>query len=43
LQVHRHITEIAFGWGFNELTHFSRAFKERYGVSPRDWRHRSSR
>jgi AraC-like DNA-binding protein len=43
LQVHRHITEIAFGWGFNELTHFSRAFKERYGLSPRDWRHRSSR
>lgn len=38
-QAHRHITEIAFGWGFNDLAHFSRVFKERYGVSPRDWRH----
>jgi AraC-like DNA-binding protein len=38
-QVRRHAGEIAFAWGFNDLAHFSRAFKERYGVSPREWRH----
>ncbi len=35
---HRQISEIAFDWGFNDLTHFGRAFRERYGQSPRDWR-----
>jgi AraC-like DNA-binding protein len=28
------ITDIAFSWGFNSSSHFSRLFKERYGVSP---------
>jgi AraC-like DNA-binding protein len=37
-QSHRHVGEIAFAWGFNDLGHFSRTFKERYGVSPREWR-----
>jgi AraC-like DNA-binding protein len=37
-QAHRQVGEIAFAWGFNELGHFSRAFKERYGLAPRDWR-----
>lgn len=32
------ITDIALQWGFNDLSHFSRAFRDRYGVSPRDWR-----
>jgi AraC-like DNA-binding protein len=32
------ISEICFRWGFNGSAHFSRAFKERYGVTPRDWR-----
>jgi AraC-like DNA-binding protein len=32
------ISEICFRWGFNGSAHFSRAFKERYGVSPRDYR-----
>lgn len=32
------ITEICFRWGFNCAAHFSRAFKSRYGVSPRDYR-----
>lgn len=31
----RSITEIALRWGFNDSAHFSRAFKARYGVSPR--------
>ncbi|CAN7336735.1 helix-turn-helix domain-containing protein [Acidovorax sp. LjRoot118] len=32
------VAEIAFGWGFNDAAHFSRAFKERFGQSPRGWR-----
>lgn len=32
------ISEIAFDWGFREISHFSKVFKARYGVSPRDYR-----
>jgi len=32
------IGEIAFRWGFSDVAHFSRAFKLRFGVAPRDWR-----
>jgi len=32
------ISEICFRWGFNGSAHFSRAFKDRYGVTPRDYR-----
>lgn len=32
------ISDIAFRWGFNDLSHFSRAFRECYGRSPRAWR-----
>jgi AraC-like DNA-binding protein len=39
----RHIGEIAFAWGFNDLAHFSRVFKQRFGVSPREWRERTGR
>jgi AraC-like DNA-binding protein len=28
------ITEIAFSWGFNSSSHFSAAFKERFGTAP---------
>jgi AraC-like DNA-binding protein len=31
----RPITEIAMSWGFNNLSHFSRAFRDRFGMSPR--------
>lgn len=34
----RSITEIAFNWGFNSSTHFSRSFRDRYGVSARVYR-----
>lgn len=34
----RSITDVAFGWGFNSSTHFSRSFRERFGVSPRAYR-----
>ncbi|MDB5448500.1 MAG: transcriptional regulator, AraC family [Phenylobacterium sp.] len=32
------ISEICFRWGFNGSAHFSRAFKERYEVTPREYR-----
>lgn len=33
------VTEIALRWGFNDMPHFSRAFRARFGASPRAWRH----
>jgi AraC-like DNA-binding protein len=36
--VHRSITDIAYSWGFNSSNHFSRCFKEEFGVSPRSLR-----
>jgi len=35
---HLSITDIAFGWGFNSSAHFSRCFRERYGLAPRAYR-----
>jgi AraC-like DNA-binding protein len=32
------VAEIAFSWGFNDAAHFSRAFRERFNCSPREWR-----
>jgi len=32
---HLSITDICFRWGFNDAAHFSRAFRERYNMSPR--------
>ena len=32
------ITEIAFRWGFSNAAHFSHAFKQAYGLSPRECR-----
>lgn len=32
------ISSIAFRWGFNGSAHFSRAFRQQYGVSPREYR-----
>nr|WP_291557272.1 helix-turn-helix domain-containing protein [Comamonas sp. SCN 65-56] len=37
----RSVSEIAFAWGFNDAAHFSRAFKNRFGCSPRDMRARA--
>jgi AraC-like DNA-binding protein len=34
----RSIGEIAFQWGFSNVSHFSRAFKAEFGVTPRDHR-----
>lgn len=32
----RSISQIAYAWGYNDQAHFSRSFRKRYGVSPRD-------
>jgi len=34
----RSISSIAYAWGFNDAAHFSRAFRECFGVSPRQLR-----
>ncbi|CAL77081.1 putative transcriptional regulatory protein, AraC/XylS family [Bradyrhizobium sp. ORS 278] len=34
----RDIGRIAFDWGFSDLSHFTRRFKQRFGLRPRDWR-----
>ena len=34
----RSITDIAYGHGFNDAAHFSRSFRRRFGVAPRDHR-----
>lgn len=36
------VSDIAFSWGFNNMSHFSRAFKARFGTSPRACRTRRS-
>ena len=38
----RSIAEIAFGWGFNSAPHFTRSFRDRFGVSPRQYRGRAA-
>ncbi|WP_284416502.1 MULTISPECIES: helix-turn-helix domain-containing protein [unclassified Bradyrhizobium] len=38
---HRQIGEIAFSWGFNDLSHFGRVFRDQFGLSPREWRRSS--
>lgn len=37
-RAHKSISEVAYSWGFNDAAHFSRAFRERFGVPPREWR-----
>jgi AraC-like DNA-binding protein len=34
----RSIGEIAYYWGFNDVAHFSRAFRQRFAQSPREFR-----
>jgi AraC family transcriptional activator of tynA and feaB len=34
------ITDIAFASGFNSAPHFTRAFRERYGLTPREYRNK---
>jgi len=39
--VQRSVTSIAFDCGFKDSAHFSRAFRARFGISPRDFRRSS--
>jgi AraC family transcriptional regulator, positive regulator of tynA and feaB len=32
------ISEIAYRWGFNDLSHFNKAFRARFGMTPSEWR-----
>lgn len=38
----RLVSDIAFSAGFNDLSHFGRAYRARYGCTPRDTRHGST-
>jgi AraC-like DNA-binding protein len=40
---HQTIAAIAGRWGFVDATHFSRRFRQAYGMSPREWRLAESR
>lgn len=37
-QKHRTVGEIAFAWGFTDLTHFGRLFKKRFRMTPGEYR-----
>jgi AraC family transcriptional activator of tynA and feaB len=37
-QARRSVSEIAFGWGFSDMTHFGRRFKAAYGILPSEYR-----
>lgn len=39
-QIHRAVSEIAYSWGFSDMTHFGRRFKAAYGMLPSDCRRR---
>ena len=36
------VSQIAFRWGFNDASHFSKAFRQRYGISPLAHRHQAA-
>jgi acetamidase/formamidase/AraC-like DNA-binding protein len=38
LYSHLTISDICFRWSFNDAAHFSRTFRQQYGVSPRQYR-----
>jgi AraC-like DNA-binding protein len=40
-QAHRMISEIAYAWGFSDLSHFGRRFRSIFGMSPSDCRRRA--
>jgi AraC-like DNA-binding protein len=37
-QAHRLISDIAYRWGFSDMTHFGRRFKAAYGMLPTEYR-----
>jgi AraC family transcriptional activator of tynA and feaB len=38
LQRHRTVSDIAYRWGFSDMTHFGRAFRAAYGLLPSEFR-----
>lgn len=40
-QAHRTMSEIAYGWGFSDMTHFGRSFKAAFGSLPSEYRRRA--
>ncbi|WP_182526505.1 helix-turn-helix domain-containing protein [Nocardioides dongkuii] len=34
----RSVASVAYSWGFKDPTHFTRRFRQAYGMLPRDWR-----
>jgi AraC family transcriptional activator of tynA and feaB len=40
-QMHRQISDIAYSWGFGDVSHFGRLFKAMIGLTPRDFRKQS--
>ena len=32
------VSQIAFSWGFNDASHFTRSFRKKFGLSPREYR-----
>lgn len=42
-KTHLSVSEIAFSAGFNNASHFSRTFRLKFGVTPREWRNTKMR
>jgi AraC-like DNA-binding protein len=40
-QQRRTVSEIAYSWGFSDMTHFGRSFKKAYGILPSELRRRT--
>ncbi|OBZ97551.1 AraC family transcriptional regulator (plasmid) [Pararhizobium polonicum] len=40
--VRKSITDIALGWGFNDISHFNRSFKSAFVCTPSQWRRAST-
>jgi AraC family transcriptional activator of tynA and feaB len=40
-QTSRTLSEIAYGWGFSDMTHFGRSFRNAYGFLPSEFRRRT--
>jgi acetamidase/formamidase/AraC-like DNA-binding protein len=41
-EAHHTISEIAYRYGFGDSAHFSRTFRARFGLSPREFRHQNA-
>lgn len=40
-QMQRPVSDIAFSWGFSDVSHFTRRFKAEFGCAPSEWRARA--